>query len=365
MLPDPRHFEILRRGPRAWNAWREQNPSTLPLLMEVTLTLSERQLGPINGGPINLASACLRDTFLRFAALTEADLEAADLSQADLVHARLDRANFTAANLSNAILDHADFADAKLSGANLNGASLNHAQNLTQAQINESIGNNSTILPPHLKPPESWLKTRDVPHTSSPPTYAVDFSSQDRSSLDIFQAAVIPKLAWKVGALICGAVFVAAGVGWQQGTSLDRPRLETAKRDAGQAKAKATEFARAFATLNSELEKANAQRNELQTKLDQATSEVESAQSQLKDKQPYLERMQSELETAKRDVEQAKAQATEFASSFATLNSELEKSNAQRNELQTKLDQATSEVEFSPVPAQGQATFSRANAKRT
>jgi uncharacterized protein YjbI with pentapeptide repeats len=222
LLPDPHQLEILRRGPQAWNAWRQQNPSTLPLLMEVTLTLSERQLGPINGGPINLASACLRDAFLRFAALSEADLEAADLSHADLVHARLDRANLTGANLSNAILDHADFADAKLSRVNLSGASLNHAQNLTQAQINESIGNDSTILPPHLKTPEFWLKTRDVPHTSSPWTYSGDLASQDRTSFDISQT-VIRKLAWKTGALVCGVVFVVAGVTWHQGTSLDPP----------------------------------------------------------------------------------------------------------------------------------------------
>ena len=105
--------------------------------------------------------------------------------------------------------------------------------------------------------------------------------------------------------------------------------LETAKRDAEQAKAHAGELARSFASLNSELEKANAERNELQTKLDRATSEAELAQSQLKDKQPYLEQMQSELETAKQDAEQAKAQATEFASLFASLNAEVEKSNAQ------------------------------------
>ena len=57
--------------------------------------------------------------------------------------------------------------------------------------------------------------------------------------------------------------------------------LESAKQAADQAKAQATELAKRAASLNSELEKANAQRNELQTKLDQATSEITSAQSQL------------------------------------------------------------------------------------
>ena len=45
------------------------------------------------------------------------------------------------------------------------------------------------------------------------------------------------------------------------------------------------ELARRAASLSSEVEKANAQRNELQTKLDQAISEITSAQSQLEDKQ--------------------------------------------------------------------------------
>ena len=58
--------------------------------------------------------------------------------------------------------------------------------------------------------------------------------------------------------------------------------LENAKQAADQAKAQATELAKRAASLNSELEKTNAQRNELQTKLDQATSEIESAQSHLR-----------------------------------------------------------------------------------
>ena len=128
------------------------------------------------------------------------------------------------------------------------------------------------------------------------------------------------------------------------------PGLETAKQDAGQAKAQAAEYARSLASVNSELEKAKAQRDELQAKLDQATSEAETAQSQLKDKQSYLEGMQSELETAKQDAEQAKAQAAEHASMLASLNSELEKAKAQRNELQAKLDQATSEAESAQSP---------------
>ena len=220
LLPDPKDVEILRSGPRAWNAWRENNPSTVPDLTGIALRLSERQMGPINGGPINLKSARLQGAFLRFATLSAADLEAADMSDADLVHARFDQANLSAANLSNAQLDHADlsgatltkvdlcgaslqhailstadlqaadmsgadlmharldranlsaanltdarldyadFAGADLSKANLCGASLQHARNLTESQLKESRGSGSTILPPHLQGSVSWSGAR-------------------------------------------------------------------------------------------------------------------------------------------------------------------------------------------------------------
>jgi hypothetical protein len=93
---------------------------------------------------------------LRFANLSTADLQAADMSDADLTHARLNQANLSAANFTNARLDHADFAGASLSKVNLCGASLQHAKNLTKSQIEETTGNASTILPPHLQGSVSW-----------------------------------------------------------------------------------------------------------------------------------------------------------------------------------------------------------------
>jgi len=231
-MSDAHQLEILRRGPQAWNAWREENPSTLPLLMEVTLTLSERQLGPINGGPINLASACLRDAFLRFAALSEADLEAADLSQADLVHARLDRANLTGANLSNAILDHADFAGAQLSRVNLLGASLRHARNLTQEQISDSIGNDLTILPSHLKAPESWLQTNELRRSPLGPAYLGDLASKGFNSVVSSIRMSVSATAWKAGLAVCGAALVISGLIWLPTFSLD-PRASGEKLQTG------------------------------------------------------------------------------------------------------------------------------------
>ena len=157
-MADSPHIEILRLGPRAWNAWREQNPSQNPILDHAALSLGERQFGPINGGPINLRSASMRGAVLRFATLSRANLEGADLFEADLAHARLDGANLAGANLSCTILDYADFSGAILSNANLAGTSLLHVQNLTQSQINLSLCDSATIFPTHLVHPIAMLK---------------------------------------------------------------------------------------------------------------------------------------------------------------------------------------------------------------
>ena len=42
LLPDPKHIEMLRRGPEAWDAWREHDRSVIPNLAGIALKLSER-----------------------------------------------------------------------------------------------------------------------------------------------------------------------------------------------------------------------------------------------------------------------------------------------------------------------------------
>ncbi|WP_280139290.1 pentapeptide repeat-containing protein [Methyloceanibacter marginalis] len=156
MTADSEHVEFLRRGPRPWNEWRAENPSILPNLVGVVLSIGDRQMGPINGGPINLAHARLRHAFLRFATLTGADLRGADLADADLREARLERADLSGADLSDAQLDGVDFANARLAGANLCGASLAGARNLTTAQLHEAEGDAATVLPANVERPLIW-----------------------------------------------------------------------------------------------------------------------------------------------------------------------------------------------------------------
>ena len=194
------HFQILRHGPKVWNTWREQNPSQVPNLDDVALSLSERQLGPINGGPVNLRAACMRRAFLRSAALSGAELEAADMSGTDLTYARLDGANLKAANLSSAILDGADFTGAILTDANLSGASLRHVQNLTQAQIKHSICDAATVLPAHLVRPTSPLE--------------VVRKNAARLWKDRGLNSAPSLRAWKSGATLCVGGFALSALVW-------------------------------------------------------------------------------------------------------------------------------------------------------
>ena len=155
--------EILRRGARAWNAWRDDYPWIIPDLTGIAPSVIECQLGPLTGGPVNLANARLRGARLGRATLSEANLEGADLTDVDLTNARLDRANLSYANLRNANLDKADLAGARLMRADLGGVNLAHARNLVQGQLFGTIGDASTLLPQHLERPVTWPgATREV-----------------------------------------------------------------------------------------------------------------------------------------------------------------------------------------------------------
>jgi Pentapeptide repeats (8 copies) len=57
-----------------------------------------------------------------------------------------------------------DLSDTNLIGADLSGANLIEAQNLTQEQLEQALGDENSQLPPHLKPPAHWgVKTDEQP----------------------------------------------------------------------------------------------------------------------------------------------------------------------------------------------------------
>jgi lipoprotein-anchoring transpeptidase ErfK/SrfK len=236
-------------------------------------------LGPRHGGPVNLKAALLRNAELRFAILTTADLAAADLSGADLAHARLDQAdlkganlgsscldyaslngadlsglslrraslrftslaaanleaadlsatnlthaglseaNLRSANLRNARLDYADFAGADLSKANLRGANLQNAKNLTPSQLEQSLGDASTILPEHLHGSVSWSPARSEKAPVAPLT----------STTPVGRHEATPRsfrlLGW--AAAVIYLMTLAATTWWQYGQNDRRPLSST------------------------------------------------------------------------------------------------------------------------------------------
>ena len=96
-MANEEHLALIKQGAEVWNAWREDNPTTL---------------------------IDLRGADLSRAKLGRADLSRADLGEADLKGANLLGTNFRGANLSGADLIMADLRRTRLSGANLGRAWL-------------------------------------------------------------------------------------------------------------------------------------------------------------------------------------------------------------------------------------------------
>ena len=132
--------EILKKGVRAWNEWREDNPMALVDLSEANFFNTDLRGGNFNGANLtnaNLSSANLSSVKLSSAKLLGANLIGSeligtelidsDLSRADLSSARLMEANLNGATLFNAELIGANCSEARFIGANLTRANLNGA----------------------------------------------------------------------------------------------------------------------------------------------------------------------------------------------------------------------------------------------
>lgn len=170
------HVEILRRGPRTWNAWRVENPSIVPDLAGFSLSIGDRQMGPMNGGPINLSRTQMTDAVLYFATLTGADMRGSDLTNADLRGARLEGVDLTGADLAGAQLDGASLAGAVLKATNLCGACLADVRGLTTDQIDEAEGDLGTVLPYDLERPPVWTVGQGVLHIQTAHDVAEEMS---------------------------------------------------------------------------------------------------------------------------------------------------------------------------------------------
>jgi|SRR5829696_1142815 len=122
----------------------------------------------------NLEEANLFEADLQGAYLEGANLEKASCAEANLLGVVLRRANLKgtylratnlrAANLIAANLEGANLEGANLEEGELQGANLEGAENLVQAQLKETSGDEYTLLPRHLKPPAHWGVNADEEH---------------------------------------------------------------------------------------------------------------------------------------------------------------------------------------------------------
>jgi hypothetical protein len=101
----------------------------------------------------DLQGANVREAFLQGAVLVEANLRRVFLQGSNLQGADLKYANLMEALLHQAVLQRAF-----LQGSNLQGALLHEAVDLTQAQIEDAVGDKDTRLPERLHPPAMWSK---------------------------------------------------------------------------------------------------------------------------------------------------------------------------------------------------------------
>ena len=135
-VPNKRHFNVLNRGAKSWNRWREKNYSVIPQLAGAKP--KEDYLDKIDLNHADLRGSHLKNKSLRSSDLRGADLRGANLSGTDLTNANLWGANLSEAILIDAILCNANFKEADLSNADLTGADMRGA-NLNSANLEYAI----------------------------------------------------------------------------------------------------------------------------------------------------------------------------------------------------------------------------------
>jgi hypothetical protein len=92
----------------------------------------------------------------KLADLRKTNFEGANLQEVTFKGVDLREATFKGANLQKATFKEADLWGATVSDATLHGADLRGAKNLTQPKLEETSGDETTLLPSNLKPPMRW-----------------------------------------------------------------------------------------------------------------------------------------------------------------------------------------------------------------
>jgi hypothetical protein len=148
---------------------RRRDEDRIPEKYRLPLDLSKTNLCGADLSEAYLGGAYLRYADLRGAYLPGVDFSEADLRYANLRGAYLGKCNFKGAWLRRVKLRRADLSGANLGGAHLGGSELTHAilrgtdfncaEELTQQQLEQTLGDDTTKLPEGLHPPAVWRKS--------------------------------------------------------------------------------------------------------------------------------------------------------------------------------------------------------------
>ena len=141
-MANQQHLDILFKGVRAWNGWREANTSEWSECPD----FSGANLEKLNLAEANFCRTSYDDLnggFYIGTDFTDTNLSHTNLTKADLTGANLAGANLTGANLSHVQLEYANLTGADLMNADLTGANLSYAKigdaNLSNARLTETV----------------------------------------------------------------------------------------------------------------------------------------------------------------------------------------------------------------------------------
>jgi hypothetical protein len=171
-MADSELLAKLRKGVRAWNAWRSRISYVDLDLTRADLRgrdLSSANLGNTNLNGANLSGVNLIDSnfmysSLRDVDLSEANLSGADMYGADLTRATLARANLFDTSLKGTILQGTDMTDAKIEGAIFGDNDLSTARGLeTVVHFAPSTIGIDTIYRSKGNIPEPFLRGCGIP----------------------------------------------------------------------------------------------------------------------------------------------------------------------------------------------------------
>ncbi|MBD2017066.1 pentapeptide repeat-containing protein [Microcoleus sp. FACHB-53] len=133
-MANEEHLEILKKGAKAWNSWRECCRDIKPDLSRVNLEKAGLRETDLN--QVDLRGANLSQAILQGANLRRANLSSASLSERNPTDIEITENNFVFIFLKDSSIDRpvAYFRKTNLSGSNLSGANLEEA-NLNEANL--------------------------------------------------------------------------------------------------------------------------------------------------------------------------------------------------------------------------------------